>query len=319
MQKKIVVIGSSNTDRIMRVPHLPAVGETVSDGVYSQAWGGKGANQAVAAARAGGGVVFLSAVGADPEGAAMIRSYARDGIDVSRMVIAPDTATGAATILIDAEGRNCIAVAPGANYALRPAHITENAELIGSAAYLILQREIPVDTTRAVLELAASADVPVLFNFAPVRVDDVPVSPAMTGLVVNENEASALTGVSVTDADSARAAGEILLTQGPRFVVVTLGAEGAYVLDTGGYRELIPAFRVTPVDTTAAGDTFCGVLAVALSEGGTLADACRFASAASALSVMKTGAQPSIPYRAEIEGLLARAEFAPPPVQTALA
>lgn len=306
MKNQIVVIGSSNADRIMQVPHLPAVGETVTDGVYSQAWGGKGANQAVAAARAGGDVVFMNAVGTDAEGTAMMQSFAADGIDTSRMVIASDTASGAALILFDGAGRNCIAVAPGANYALRSEHIVANADVIRAASYIIMQMEIAVDTTLSALEMAQSAGVPVLFNFAPMRTHEVTVSSAMTGLVVNENEASALSGITVTNRESAQSAGELLLTQGPKFVVVTLGADGLFVLDTGGLREHVPAFRVTPVDTTAAGDTFCGALTVALAEGKPLAEACRFASAASALSVTKKGAQPSVPYRAEIEAFLSR-------------
>ncbi|MBC8137346.1 MAG: ribokinase [Fibrella sp.] len=304
MKNQIVVIGSSNADRIMQLPHLPAVGETVTDGVYSQAWGGKGANQAVAAARAGGNVVFLNAVGADAEGTAMTQSFAADGIGTSRMIVAPDVASGAALVLFDGEGRNYLAVAPGANYALRPEHIVANAEVIQSAAYIIMQMEIPVDTTLSALAMAQSAGVPVLFNFAPARTLDVPVSAAMTGLVVNENEATALSGITVTDRATAQSAGESLLAKGPRFVIVTLGADGAFVMSGDGLREHIPAFRVTPVDTTAAGDTFCGALTVALVEGKPLADACRFASAASALSVTKAGAQPSVPHRAEIEAFL---------------
>lgn len=307
MNKPILVIGSSNVDRIMQLPHLPAVGETVTDGVYSQAWGGKGANQAVAAARAGGNVVFLTAVGADAEGAAMTAAFAADGIDTSRVVTSPDAASGAALILIDSQGRNCIAVAPGANDALRPEHIATNTEAIRAASYVILQMEIPADTTLAALEAAHSAGVPVLFNFAPVRTSDVPVSPAMTGLVVNESEATQLTGITVTDRETAQSAGESLLSRGSRFVIVTLGADGLFALDANGLRQHVPAFRVTPVDTTAAGDTFCGALAVALVEGKPLSDACRFASAASALSVTKAGAQPSVPHRAEIEAFLIRA------------
>ena len=302
--KNIVVIGSANADRIMALPHLPAVGETVTEGVFSQAYGGKGANQAVAAARAGGSVAFISAVGDDAEGAAIRENCVRDGIVTTALLTVPGVPTGAALVLFDTAGRNYLAVAPGANYSLTPEDIALHADTIRAAAYVVMQMEIPVDTTLAALEIARTAQVPVLFNFAPVRTRDVPVTNAMTGLIVNENEAAELTGLPMTNRAEAEAGADALLARGPRFVIVTLGADGAWVAETDGARTHLPAFEVTPVDTTAAGDTFCGALAAALTEGQSLAGACRFAQGAAALSVTKAGAQSSIPYRAEIEAFL---------------
>lgn len=305
MSKRIVVVGSSNADRIMKLPRLPAVGETVSDGVFGQAFGGKGANQAVAAARAGGNVVFLNAVGADAEGAAMVKAFAADGIDTSRMVVSSDLPSGAALVLFDGEGRNYLAVAPGANYALRPEHIARHEAVFGDAAIVVLQNEIPADTAEAAMNTAHARGVPVLLNYAPVRDRGISLSPLVATLVVNENEAAELVSVAVSDRESAFAAGESLLSHGISTVIVTLGADGLVALESTGTRFHLPAFAVKAVDTTAAGDTFCGALAVALVENQPLANACRFASAASALSVTGAGAQPSIPRRAQIQAFLA--------------
>jgi len=225
-------------------------------------------------------------------------------MDTTALLTIPGVPTGAALVLFDTAGRNYLAVAPGANYSLTPEHIAAHADTIRAAAYVVMQREIPVDTTLAALEIARAAHVPVLFNFAPARTRDVPVTGAMTGLIVNENEAAELTGLPVTNCAEAEAAADNLLARGSRFVIVTLGADGAWVAEADGARTHLPAFVVKPVDTTAAGDTFCGALAAALMEGKPLADACRFAQAAAALSVTKAGAQSSIPYRADIEGFL---------------
>jgi ribokinase len=300
---RILVIGSANVDRIIRLPHLPARGETVTDGQFMQTLGGKGANQAVAAARAGGAVTFLAALGCDPEGDAMHAAFARDGIDVSLALRVADTPSGAALVMCDAHGDNYLAVAPGANDRIRPAHIDAAASAIAAAKMIVLQMEIPSDSTRRALELAAQARVPVLFNYAPVRARDVPVSGQMTWLVVNEVEAAALSGLPVSSRDEAFRAAEVLRRQGPRGVMVTLGCDGACILDSAGSL-YAPAFSVAPVDSTAAGDTFCGALAVALVEGRPLPDAVRFASAAAAIGVTRLGAQSSIPVRPEIDAFL---------------
>ena len=302
-KKQIVVIGSSNVDFIMQLPHLPALGETVTDGVFMQTFGGKGANQAVAAARAGGIVTFITGLGEDAYAAAMRENFERDGIDTSRILLSPGVASGSALVMFDRQGDNYITVAPGANAALTPAYIAACADRIRAAAYVVMQQEIPLDAIEKVLEIAASAGTPVLFNYAPVREKALAVDSRIHGLIVNEVEAVALTGLPVANAAQAQDAARQLREKGPQFVVLTLGADGALLDGPDGVLHL-PAFPVAPTDTTAAGDVFCGAFAAALTEGRTLPESARFASAASALSVTRAGAQPSIPYRSEIDAFL---------------
>ena len=303
MKRRITVIGSTNLDLIMQIDHLPAVGETVAGGHLRQAFGGKGANQAVAAARLGGDVAFVTCVGDDPVAAQIVASYQADGIDTTQLVHAAETPTGTALILLDAQGRNSIALAAGANAALLPAHIDACAEIIAHSAMLVLQMEIPYPTTARAIDIASDAGVPILFNYAPAHDPTFALTSAMTYVVVNEVEAAALSDISVATADDAFAVAERLLLVGPQFVVITLGAGGVVLVGTG-IRTHLPAFAVTPIDTTAAGDCFCGALAVALTEGMDLPAAVSFASAAAALSVTRIGAQPSLPTRAEVEEVL---------------
>jgi len=301
----IAVIGSANVDLIMRLPRLPARGETISDGEFTQVFGGKGANAAVAAARAGGHVAFAGCVGSDVYGPEIVASLQADGIDTAHLAAAPDVPTGTALIFFDQQGENYLAVAPGANYAVTPERARELEPFIADAALLLLQMEIPSSTTQAILELARAHGTRTVFNYAPVRDLDVPVTDAMTGLIVNETEAAALAGLSVSSTGEAAAAASKLRSLGPAFVVITLGADGAYICSDDA-EELIPAFPVEPVDTTAAGDTFCGALAAALAEGRPLHDAARFANAAAALTVTQVGAHPPLPPRSKIVALLAR-------------
>ena len=303
MNRRILVIGSSNADMIVRLPKLPALGETVTDGEFMQTFGGKGANQAVAAARAGGRVTFLTCLGRDAFGDAMLRNFRRDGIDVSGVVRTDRTPSGAALVMFDRRGDNYLAVAPGANYQMTPRNIEAADELIRRSAMIVMQLEVPVDTTRKALTLAARAGVPVLFNYAPARTRQIAVSSHMSGLVVNEVEAEALSGLPVGNRRQACAAARKLLAKGPRYVIVTLGRRGACVVNQeGGFH--VPAFKVEPVDSTAAGDTYCGALAVALLDGGSLRAAAQYAAAAAAISVTRMGAQPSIPTRGEILGFM---------------
>ena len=303
MRKKIAVIGSSNVDFIMKLSRLPRTAETITDGTFLQAFGGKGANTAVAVARAGGDTLFLGCLGEDVYAGQVLENLKADGVDPSRTFVDQGVATGAALIMLNDKGENYLAVAPGSNYRLTPERIRANADLIESAAMVLLQMEVPIETSNEILAIAGEKGTPVLFNYAPARGLEVPVGKAMTILAVNEIEAGALAGKDVKDADAAMAAAADLKGRGPEVVIVTLGAEGSVVV-AEGVREVVPAFKVAAVDTTAAGDTFCGAFAVARVEGKSTPEAIRFANAAAALSVTRMGAQPSIPKRSEIEAFL---------------
>jgi ribokinase len=303
MQHPIVVIGSSNTDMIVRMDRIPAPGETVLGGRFSTAAGGKGANQAVAAARAGGQVVFIARVGADSFGEQAIAGFTADGID-TRFIVRDDTAaSGVACIFVDRNGQNSIAVASGANMRLSPADIRAAENVIAQAAMVLLQLEIPLETVEAAVQIAALHGVPVILNPAPARPLSDDLLQKVSILTPNEIEAGMLTGITVTDEASARQAAQILRSKGVAAVVVTLGDRGA-LLSGCDHAEIITAFKVMAVDATAAGDVFNGALALRLSEGRSIEEAIRFASAAAAISVTRLGAQPSAPRREEIEEFL---------------
>jgi len=306
MAGKVVVVGSSNVDLIMKMPRLPKVGETVTDCVFAQVFGGKGANQAVGAARAGGDVVFVSCVGDDGYGEQVIASLRQDGIETRFVSREPGVATGTALIMVGGEGQNYLAVAPGANYRLTPAHVDRAREAISGAAIVISQCEILPETLDHVIAVGAQLGKPVMLNLAPARkIADASLA-RLAYLAVNETEAEFLTGLPVTTDAQVETVAEALLAKGPKTVVLTLGARGAYVAGAGVSGSLVPGFAVDAVDTTAAGDVHCGALAVALVEGKPLLEAARFANAAAALSVTKLGAQPSAPKREDIEALLSR-------------
>ncbi len=310
MAPEILVVGSSNVDFIMRVGKLPAKGETVTNGEFRQTFGGKGANQAVAAARAGGRVTFVTGLGDDVYASIMVENFRRDGMITDRIVFAPGTACGSALVMFDRQGDNYLTVAPGSNYSVTPEVVARCEDAIAGAAMVILQMELPPESVRCTLELAARHGVPTMLNYAPVQNLDVPLSSAISILVVNEHEASDLAGLPVTNRGEAARAAAALRERGPNTVVVTLGAAGAVALDHSG-ESFSPAFRVTPIDTTAAGDVYCGALAVAVTERRPLAEAMAFASAASAISVTAPGAQPSIPKRDQIEAFLCERSTAP--------
>lgn len=304
MAGKIVVAGSSNTDMILQMDHIPRPGETILGGQFTMAAGGKGANQAVAAARAGGQVTFLARVGADMFGRQAVEGFRRDGIDVRYVLEDKQAPSGVALIFVAANGENSIGVASGANLCLSPADVQQAASAIEEASALVMQLEAPLETVRAAAQIAAAKQVPVILNPAPAQPLDDALLALVTVLTPNESEAELLTGVPVTDVAAAARAAEVLRGRGVAQVIITLGARGAWVASPA-FQGLVPAFPVQPVDTTAAGDVFNGALAVALSEQRPLEQAVRFACAAAALSVMKLGAQPSAPQRSEIKGLLA--------------
>lgn len=303
MAGKIVVVGSSNTDMILQMDHIPRPGETILGGQFSMAAGGKGANQAVAAARAGGDVTFLARVGADLFGRQAIEGFRQDGIDVQHVLEDESAPSGVALIFVAANGENSIGVASGANSRLATADVEEASPLIAAADVLIMQLETPLETIDLAASIGAQNGVNVILNPAPAQPLSDSLLQNISILTPNESEAELLTGVPVADEAGAAKAAKVLHGKGVATVVVTLGARGAYV-SSDHYTGLVPAFEVSAVDTTAAGDVFNGALAVALSEDQPLQQAVRFASAAAGLSVTILGAQPSAPLRRDINALL---------------
>ena len=285
---------------IIRLPRIPRAGETLLGGEFFTAAGGKGANQAVGAARAGGTVALIARVGRDTFGDQAIAALLRDGIDVTRVFRDKLTASGVALIFVAQDGENSIAVAGGANSKLSPSDVKKAAGVIRSAALLVAQLETPLATVTAAVELAAKAGVPVILNPAPARPLPNSLLKRISILTPNETEAELLTGIKVTDAAGAAKACSQLRSRGVGIVILTLGERGAFLADANGPR-LVPGFKVKTVDSTAAGDIFNGALSVALAEGKAVLDAVRFANAAAALSVTRLGAQPSAPSRADIE------------------
>ena len=299
MSNRITVVGSSNVDFIVSLPRLPKLGETVSDGVFMQTFGGKGANQAVAAARAGGNVSFITGLGNDNYAAMLRNNFIEDGLDISHVRYDMNLPCGSAFIMVDPQGSNYIAVSPGSNYSLSPDCIEGCKEVLLDSAMIVLQMEIPIETILHTLEIASGNGVPTLLNYAPVRNNAIPMSSGITGLIVNETEAKELCGLEAGSPEEALEAAESLLKMGPQFVIITLGAQGA-VCKSHSNSSHVAALPTIPIDSTAAGDTFCGALATALVEGKSLPEAVLFANAAASLCVSKMGARPSIPMRKEI-------------------
>jgi ribokinase len=300
---RVLVVGSSNTDLIIKVARIPRPGETVLGGEFGTAAGGKGANQAVAAARAGGAVTFVARVGRDSNGDAALRGFAAAGLDVSHLRRDATRPSGVALIFVASTGENSIAVASGANGALSPADVRKAAGAFRKAQVILLQLETPARTVDAAVDLAAAAGVPVVLNPAPARPLPSRLLQGVHVLTPNEGEAELLTGVKVVNEAAAASAADALLARGVRSVVITMGSRGAFVA-AGNVRQLVRGFRVKTSDATGAGDVFNGALAVALAEGAPLLDAARFGCAAAAISVTRFGAQPSAPRRREIQAML---------------
>jgi len=298
----IVVIGSSNTDMIVKSDHLPLPGETVLGGKFTTAPGGKGANQAVAAARLGGDVTFVAKVGEDQFGDAAIDNYQKDGINTQYVTRSAGSASGVALILVDGKGENSIAVASGANADLSIKDIDDASDKIRSASIVLMQLESPMDTVLYAAKMASQARAAVILNPAPAATLPEEMYSYLYAVTPNETESEILTGVKVVDEESARKASEVFISRGVKKVVITLGSKGAFVND-GEASYMVPARKVKAVDTTAAGDTYNGAMCVALAEGKTLKEALEFATKASAIAVTRMGAQPSVPTREEVDSL----------------
>jgi len=297
--KKIVVLGSTNTDMVVTGKKIPVPGETVSGGHFLMNPGGKGANQAVAVARLSakkGACVFIAKVGDDLFGRDTAVRLKRDGI-APRLVVDKKEPSGTALILVDARGQNVISVALGANGTLSPRDVAPFRKDIEGAAALVMQLETPLETVAWAAKVAHDAGVAVILNPAPAKKLPKSLYPLVDWITPNETEAELLTGVKVVDAASAAKAVGVLARRGVGHVVITMGSKGAYC---GDCRRVYPCRKVKAVDCVAAGDTFNGAFAVALAEGKSCADAIAFAQKASAISVTRPGAQSSVPYRREI-------------------
>ena len=302
---KILVVGSSNIDMTAYVKTLPRPGETIGDGRFLQANGGKGANQAVSAARLGGDVRFLTCVGDDMQGRMLREVFAADGIHTELMKFSTSSPTGTALIFVADDGENCIAVAPGANRELLPEDIDATEGALADASWLLMQLEIPLQTVYHAVDVAFGKGIKVILNPAPIS-EAIPreVLRKLWLITPNETEAEKLTGVKIGSAEDAFRAADILLSQGVQNVIVTLGSSGSVICNASS-RDFVPARKVVAVDTVGAGDVYNGALVTALSEGRSLADAARFATLASSIAVTRPGAQTGVPHRPEVDALLA--------------
>ncbi|MBQ6822260.1 MAG: ribokinase [Bacteroidales bacterium] len=297
-RSRILVLGSSNTDLTVRVPALPKAGESVVGHSLNVGQGGKGANQAVAAARLGGSVTLITKVGRDSFGDMAVRSYESEGLDTS-CILCSGRPTGVAVIAVDDVGENCIMTSPGANQDYTADDINVIADKISEAGILLIQLEIPVPIVLEAARLAHMAGALVVLNSAPYT----PVPDELFGyidlFIPNQVELSDFSGIQVRDEETAKEAITVMIAKGVAKCIVTLGDKGSLIYDGAEFLH-VPARKVKAVDTTAAGDTFCGALCVALAEGLSLYDATLFATRAAAISVTRIGAQSSIPYRKEM-------------------
>lgn len=296
---KIIVIGSSNTDMVVRSERLPRPGESVIGGGFMMAGGGKGANQAVAVARMGHRVIFTAALGRDMFGDAAVSSYQRFGIDTS-YIVRKDAPSGVALIMVDSAGQNSISVALGANNSLSTEDIRGVLEQVEKDDIVLLQLEVPMATVDAAVDIAAAKGARVVLNPAPAAVVSEQTLSKLYLITPNQTEVQTLTGIEVKDEATASLAAQVLCSRGVGRVVITMGSLGAYLYEEGR-GEIIEARKVAAVDTTAAGDVYNGALCAALAEGKSLREALAFATKASAISVTRVGAQPSVPTREEVD------------------
>ena len=302
-QSHIIVVGSSNMDLVVKAPRIPAVGETILGEDFLMIPGGKGANQAVAAAKLGAEVYFIAKLGNDIFGEQSLANFEKEGIHTDYVTRTGEAPSGVALITVDRAGDNVIVVAPGANGILSPGDVETAQSVVASSGALVAQLEIPLETVECVARLASRSDVPFILDPAPAQKLSAQLLEMVDVLTPNETEARILTGLEVTDDSSARLAAGKLLALGVEMVVLTLGAKGVLLADNTSM-EFIPAVKVDAVDTTAAGDAFTGALAVGLARGEALREAAVFANHVAALSVMTMGAQSSMPGAGQVESFI---------------
>lgn len=297
---QVVVVGSINMDMVSHSRRLPAPGETLMGEAFVMAPGGKGANQAVAAARLGARVSFVSRVGTRAHGRELLAALAEEGVDARGVQQDESALPGIAVIMVASEGgENSIVYVPGSNAQLAPADVQAAAPLLQGARVVVAQLEVPVPAIRCAFEIARAAGVSTILNAAPALAAGAELLPLCDWLVVNETEAAQLAGLAVGGVAEASAAAQALLARGPRHVLVTLGAQGALLVDASGQQQL-PARAVKAVDTVGAGDTFVGGLATGLAEGMSAVEAVRLGQAAAAIAVSRSGVQSAMPRRSEI-------------------
>ena len=297
---KVLVIGSFMMDLVVRTPRVPENGETVIGKNFQRFPGGKGANQAVAAAKLGADVTMVGKVGADWFGDDILQVLEANGVDIEHILRDSAAPTGVGSVTIDELGNNRIVVVPGANLKYDLDDLKGVESLFGQADIVLLQLEMDIRTIKAAVEIGAMYNVPVILNPAPAQQLDEDLLSKVSYLTPNESEAELLTGVKISDVQSAEAAASKLLAMGVSNVVITLGDKGALYANADG-SEYVPGFRTKVIDTVAAGDAFNGGLAVALTQGQSLGDAVKFANAVGALAVTKEGAIPSLPNRGDVD------------------
>ncbi|MGW8249203.1 MAG: ribokinase [Anaerolineales bacterium] len=298
MTNHIVVVGSLNMDLVVRTQRHPQIGETVLGHNFQTYPGGKGANQAVAAARLGGNIKMIGRIGVDPFGDTLLEKVTSDGVDTLHILRDADAPTGVAFITVDDQGQNTIVVASGANGRLAPEDISNAEDVFNQASVLLLQLECPLAAVEHAIDIARKYDTKIVLNPAPAQLLDSDLLEQVDYLIPNQSELRLLAGQ-----ESVSTSIDVLIGMGVKSIVVTLGESGSIVVD-GGQQKMVPAYKVPVVDTTAAGDAFAGAFALALCEGKSVLEAARWGNAAGALTVMRAGAQPSLPYREEFLSFL---------------
>lgn len=301
----LVVLGSINADHILNLETFPTPGETVTGNQYQVAFGGKGANQAVAAGRSGANIAFIACTGDDDTGERVRKQLASDNIDIAPVSVVAGESTGVAMIFVNAEGENVIGIHAGANAALTTERVEAQRGIIAGAEALLMQLESPVESVLAAAKIAHENHTSVVLNPAPARVLSDELLALVDIITPNETEAEKLTGIRVENDDDAARAALALHDKGIGTVIITLGSRGVWASVNGEGRR-VPGFKVKAIDTIAAGDTFNGALVTALLEGKAMDDAIRFAHAAAAIAVTRKGAQPSVPWRKEIDEFLSQ-------------